>query len=260
MPAVGTLLSEYRRRNRLPQLELAMLADVSSRHISFIETGRTCPSRSMLLRLAEVLDLPHKDSNLLLNSCGYAPAYSALDLDSDALAPVRHALKLMLDNHNPYTALVMDGSYNLMMANTAQQRLFSLVSNPAGELPTANLLEAILRDDVFKPLIVNWEEVTAHLLRRLRRQVLAYDKPEHRALLEKLLTMEVPENWQAPDEDPEDGPMLTIDFKMGELTLSLFTAITQFGTALDIGVEEILIEHYFPANAECEAFFSAEQN
>ncbi|GAB5501320.1 MAG: helix-turn-helix transcriptional regulator [Pseudohongiellaceae bacterium] len=260
MPAVGSLLSEYRKRNRLSQLDLAMLADVSSRHISFIETGRSSPSRNMLLRLAEVLNLPHKDSNLLLNSGGYAPAYSALDLGSEALQPVRQALKLMLDNHNPYPALVMDASYNLLMANTSQQRLFSQVVDNSGHLPTNNLLEAVLRHDVFKPLLLNWEEVASHLLRRLRRQVLAYDQPEHRELLKKLLTMDVPENWQAPTESPEDGPILTIDFKMGEQTLSMFTAVSRFGTALDIGVEEILIEHYFPADAECEAFFSAANN
>lgn len=260
MPAVGTLLSEYRKRNRLSQLDLAMLADVSSRHISFIETGRSSPSRSMLLRLAEVLNLPHKDSNLLLNSGGYAPAYSALNLDAEELQPVHRALTLLLDNHNPYPALVMDGNYNLLMANTAQQRLLAQIADRTGKLPTSNLLEATLREDVFKPLLGNWEEVAGHLLRRLRRQVLAYDKPEHRELLTKLLAMEVPENWQAPGDSLEDGPVLTIDFKMGELTLSMFTAITQFGTALDIGVEEILIEHYFPANAECEAFFSAAGN
>jgi len=260
MPAVGTLLTEYRKRNRLSQLDLALLADVSSRHISFIETGRSSPSRSMLLRLAEVLDLAHKDSNLLLNSGGYAPAYSSLDLESEAMRPVRHALKLMLENHNPYPALVMDSSYNLLMANSAQQRLFSQVVGTTGQLPTGNLLEAVFREDAFKPLLVNWSEVASHLLRRLRRQVLAYDKPEHRALMDKLLAMDVPDNWQAPEETPEDGPVLTIDFRVGDLTLRMFTAITQFGTALDIGVEEILIEHYFPVGTECETFFSAANN
>ncbi len=166
----------------------------------------------------------------------------------------------MLDNHNPYPALVMDASYNLLMANTSQQRLFSQVVDNSGQLPTNNLLEAVLRHDVFKPLLLNWEEVASHLLRRLRRQVLVYDQPEHRELLKKLLTMDVPENRQAPTESPEDGPILTIDFKLGEQTLSMFTAVSRSGTALDIGVEEILIEHYFPADAECEAFFSAANN
>ena len=101
MPAVGTLLSEYRKRNRLSQLELSLLADVSSRHISFIETGRTQPSRKMLLRLAEVLGLPHKESNLLLNSGGFSPAYSELQADASELEPIRQALDMILENHNP---------------------------------------------------------------------------------------------------------------------------------------------------------------
>ena len=126
MSAVGPLLSEYRKRNRLSQLDLSLLAEVSSRHISFIETGRTKPSRAMLLRLADVLNLPLNDSNLLLNSGGYAAAFSELDLESDEMTAVRGALDLILDNHNPFPALVMDGCYNLLMANQAQQKLMAL--------------------------------------------------------------------------------------------------------------------------------------
>ena len=123
MSAVGPLLSEYRKKNRLSQLDLSLMADVSSRHISFIETGRSSPSRSMLLRLADVLDLPHRDSNPLLHSGGYTAAYTELDLEAVGMAPVKDALQLILDNHNPYPALVMDGSWNVLMANTAQQKM-----------------------------------------------------------------------------------------------------------------------------------------
>ena len=123
MSAVGPLLNEYRKKSRLSQLELSLLADVSSRHISFIETGRSQPSRAMLLRLADVLNLPHQDSNLLLNSGGYAAAYTELDMDSSEMEAVRQALNLILENHNPYPAIVMDSAYNLLMANQAQQNL-----------------------------------------------------------------------------------------------------------------------------------------
>lgn len=259
MSAVGPLLSEYRKRNRLSQLELSLLADVSSRHISFIETGRARPSRAMLMRLADVMDLPHKDSNLLLNSGGYAAAYSALDLENDAMQPVRDALGMILRNHNPYPALVMDGNYNLLMANQAQQNLMTLMAQTLrqdGELPTNNLMLALFREDMFRPMIANWEVVASHLLRRLRRQVLAYDSEPHKALYQQILALEPPDNWQQPGETGDDGPMLTIDFNLDGLTLSLFTTLSQFGTALDTGMEELLIESYFPANKASEQFFS----
>ncbi len=260
MSAVGPLLSEYRKRNRLSQLELSLLADVSSRHISFIETGRTQPSRAMLLRLADVLNLPHKDSNLLLNSGGYAPAYSAMNLDSEEMEAVRGALNLILDNHNPYPALVMDGCYNLLMANEAQQTLMALGLENITDIPTHNLMEALFREDMFRPLISNWDEVASHLLRRLRKQVLAYGNPGHKELYDRLIEMNPPADWQQPDDSTDDGPMLTVDFKLGDLTLSTFTTLSQFGSALDIGMEELLIESYFPADEKTKAFFTARNN
>ncbi len=256
MSAVGPLLSEYRKRNRLSQLELSLLADVSSRHISFIETGRSRPSRAMLMRLADVLELPHKDSNLLLNSGGYAAAYSELDLNSEAMQPVRATLGLILENHNPYPALVMDGNYNLLMANQAQQNLMALALGQDHQLPTNNLLMALFREDMFRPLIANWEVVASHLLRRLRRQVLAYDSEPHKALYQRILALDPPKNWQQPAEVGEDGPMLTLNFSLDGITLSMFTTLSQFGTALDTGMEELLIESYFPADKASEQFFS----
>ena len=260
MSAVGPLLSEYRKRNRLSQLELSLLADVSSRHISFIETGRSQPSRAMLLKLADVLNLPHKDSNLLLNSGGFAPAYSEMKLDSEEMEAVRGALNLILENHNPYPALVMDGCYNLLMANQAQQTLMALGIGDLSNIPTHNLMEALFRKDMFRPLIANWEEVASHLLRRLRKQVLAYGNPGHKELYEKLIELNPPSNWQQPGDLADDGPMLTVDFKLGDLTLSKFTTISQFGSALDIGMEELLIESYFPADEETKAFFTNRNN
>lgn len=255
MPAVGPLLSEYRKKSRLSQLDLSLLADVSSRHISFIETGRTSPSRAMILRLADVLDLPHKDSNLLLHSGGFAAAYTELDLGADDMQPVREALTLILDNHNPYPALVMDGSWNLLMANSAQQMMTAAISDGSGALPTRNLLEAIFRQDCYKPFIENWDEVASHTLRRLRKQVLAFGKPSDDALYKRLMEMSPPDNWQQPDDSPDDGPMLTVDINLGGQSLKMFSTLSQFGTALDAGMEELLIESYFPADEQAKAFF-----
>ena len=119
-----------------------------------------------------------------------------------------------------------------------------------------NLLMALFREDMFRPLIANWEVVASHLLRRLRRQVLAYDSESHKALYQKILALNPPENRQQPGEIGEDGPMQTIDFSLDGITLSLFTTLSQFGTALDTGMEELLIESYFPANKFSVQFFS----
>lgn len=257
MPSVGPLLSEYRKRSRLSQLDLSLMADVSSRHISFIETGRTNPSREMILRLADVMDLPHKDSNLLLNSGGFSAAYTDFDLDRDEMAPVRHALNLILDNHDPYPALVMDGNWNVLMQNQTQQQLMAKIMGTGRQLPTRNIVEAVFLEDAFKPHIANWDVVASHLLRRLRKQVLAFGHPELKALYEHLQTLSPPEGWQQPNDELSDGPMLTIDFFMDGLTLSMFSTISQFGTALDTGMEELLIESYFPANDECRELFGS---
>lgn len=258
MSAVGPLLSEFRKKSRLSQLELSLLADVSSRHISFIETGRTQPSRAMLMRPADVLNLPHKDSNLLLHSGGYAAAYSELQLDSSELEPVRHALGLILDNHNPYPALVMDGDYNVVMANSTQQVLLTRLLKPGQELPAGlNVLEAVFSAAALRPVIVNWDTVASHLLRRLRKQVLAFGKPSHTALLARLESMSPPPDWQQPKESQHDGPMLTVDFQLEGQILSTFTTLSQFGSALDIGIEELMIESYFPADNASRKFFEA---
>lgn len=258
MSNVGSLLSDYRRQSRLSQLDLSLLADVSSRHISFIETGKTNPSRPMLMRLAEVLNLSLKDSNLLLNSGGYTAAFSEFNINSEEMTPVREALKLLLDNHNPFPALAMDGNWNLVMMNKTQEMMLGRIADANGakldSFPN-NLLEAIFREDGFRPYISNWDQVGSFLLRRLRRQALTSSNPEHLALFERILTLAPPKNWQQPNDN--DGPMLTVDFKLGEQQLSMFTVLSQFGTALDVGMEELIIESYFPADDHCRDFFLA---
>jgi len=255
MSTVGPLLSEYRKRYHLSQLDLSLLADVSSRHISFIETGKTKPSRTMLLRLADVMDLPLKDSNLLLHSGGYAAAYTQLEFNSEEMAPVRQALNIMLENHHPYPALVMDGSWNVLMVNRAQEAMNEKLLPQMPAAFSGNLLEAVFREDLYKPFIGNWDQVASHTLRRLRKQVVAYAKQEHQSLYDRLLELAPPDNWQQPDEGEHDGPMMTIDFKFNGLSLSMFSTLSQFGTALDIGMEELTIESYFPADEASRLLF-----
>lgn len=140
----GQILAELRKTRRLSQLDLALRAEVSSRHLSFIETGRSQASASMLKRLAMELELSCRDTNRLLLSAGYAPAFSNTDLDSDAMAPVRQALEIMLVNHNPFPAVVLDAHWNVLMANQAQQQLMSLMMQERGPFPqTANVVELV---------------------------------------------------------------------------------------------------------------------
>ena len=254
MSSVGTVLSEIRRRHNLSQQALAMMAEVSPRHISFIETGRSQPSRAMLLRLSDVLGMSLQDSNLLLHSGGFAAAYSALDINSAAMRPVREALQMILDNHNPYPALVMDGNWNVLMSNTAQQALANSVATSADGPPSRNILELVFHPQGFRPYISNWEEVAGHLLRRLRRQVQAYDRPPLRHLMSRLLAMDPPADWQQPSQSHE-GPMLSVHLLSPAGELRLFSTLAQFGTALDVGMEELMIESYFPVDQATRDYF-----
>ena len=255
MNAVGSLISEYRKRSHLSQLDLGIMADVSARHISFIETGKSMPSREMLLKLADTLNLSLHDSNLLLNSGGFAPAFSQFQPDAPEMKPVREALAMMLEKQNPYPALVLDGDWNILMVNTGQQFLAQQLAIQPKENGSNNLLELVFDQDCYRPHIANWEEVAGHLLRRLRRQMLAYSKPGQLALFKKLLTMNPPPDWQQPDFQCPEKPVLTVDLKAGNQALKMFSTLSQFGTALDVGTEEILIENYFPADEATKAFF-----
>ncbi|MDD9888949.1 MAG: hypothetical protein OXU66_13845 [Gammaproteobacteria bacterium] len=150
----------------------------------------------------------------------------------------------------------MDSAYELLMANQAQQALMNPAWSDKSEFSSSNIVEMVFDPTLFRPLIANWVEVASHLLLRLKKQVLAYGKSEQSALFNKLLAKSPPKHWQQPAESIEDGTMLTVDFKVGDLTLSMFTTISQFVSALDLGMEELLIESYFPANEDSQKFFA----
>lgn len=257
--AAGTLLAEYRKTRRLSQLELGLRADVSARHVSFMETGRARPSREMLLRLAEALDLPHRDANILLAAGGYTPVYSQANLDAPEMRPVREALEIMLHNQEPFPATVVDGCFNVLMANRVQLGLFAMLfpdgppsrGPPSGRL---NVLELLFDPSGFRPLVANWNAVAGWMLRRLRRELAAFPQPALQALYERLLDMEPPADWEQPTGEPE-GPMLTVDLVLQGQSLRMFSTLSRFGTALDVGAEELLVESYFPADEATRVFF-----
>ncbi len=191
---VGPLLRDWRRRRRLSQLDLALEAGISARHLSFVETGRSKPSAEMVLRLAEQLDVPLRERNQLLLAGGYAPAYEERDLEAPELAPVHDAIQRVLDGHDPYPALVVDRHWNLLAGNHS---VAVLTAGVAPELlrPPANAMRLALHPDGLAPRIVNHGEWRAHLLERLARQVAVTSDARLQALLEEVAA------YSAPDDD-----------------------------------------------------------
>ena len=253
----GQILAELRKARRLSQLELALRADVSSRHLSFIETGRSQPSPTMLKRLALEMELNCRDTNRLLLAAGYAPAFTETDLSSNSMAPVREALTVMLSNHNPFPAVVLDAHWNVLMANEAQQRLMGLMIEERGPFPhTANVVELVFHPQGYRPFLRNWDEVAGFLLRRLHRDQQARPDPALAALLDRLAELaHVDELLHQQPGTPRDEPMMALEIELAGQRLRSFSTLASFGTALDVVMEELRIEHYFPADEATRRWF-----
>ena len=250
-PGVGALLRDWRRRRRLSQLDLALSADVSARHLSFIETGRARPSADMVLRLAEHLDVPLRDRNQLLLAAGFAPAFGQRDLAAPEMGPVRDALTRLLTAHEPFPALVVDRHWGLVAGNRA---LGLLTAGVAPELLTepVNVLRLALHPDGLAPRIANLSEWRAHLLDRLGRQAAVSADPALAALLEELAGLPGGDPAQTHDLTTTDVVTpLRLRHPGGELTF--LSTITTFGTAADVTVAELSLEAFFPADEHTAA-------
>ena len=246
-PGVGPLVRDWRQRRRRSQLDLALSADVSARHLSFIETGRARPSAEMVLRLAEELDVPLRDRNGLLLAAGYAPAYGQRSLEEPEMGPVREALTRLLDAHEPFPALVVDRHWGLVAAN---RPLGLLTAGCAPELleEPVNVLRLSLHPDGLAPRIANLSEWRAHLLDRLGRQAVASGDPALGTLLEELASYPGGDPGQTHDLAAGDvATPLRLRHPAGEL--SFLSTITTFGTAVDVTLSELSIEAFYPADA-----------
>ncbi len=244
---VGTLLREWRQRRRLSQLELANAADISTRHLSFLETGRAAPSREMVLRLAERLDLPLRERNTLLLAAGFAPMYGQRRLDHPTLAGAREAIERVLAAHDPYPALVIDRYWVLVGANRAVHRLLDGV-DPVLLAPPVNVLRLSLHPAGLAPRIVNLGEWRAHLLSRLRQQIDASADARLDDLLRELRGY--PARGGASAGGPVDAAVvvpLVLATAFG--TLRLLSTTTVFGTPVEVTLAELAIESFFPADA-----------
>lgn len=256
---VGELLREWRTRRRLSQLELAIQSGVSTRHLSYVETGRSRPSREMVLFLAEHLDVPLRERNRLLVAAGFAPAYRQSSLDDDALASARAAIDVILANHEPLPALVVDSTWRLLDANSGMAPFLSRIAPNLLE-PEPNVVRASLHDDGLAGAIVNFDEYAGHLVARLRRQRDAAGSAELAALLDEVTAY--PAVAAALDRLgplPPPGAVLPLHVRFDDGTeLRFFSTMTVLGAPLDITLDELAIESFFPADAATAAAFGTQ--
>jgi transcriptional regulator with XRE-family HTH domain len=242
-PAFGVLLREWRQRRRVSQLDLAIAADVSARHVSFLETGRSNPSREMVLRLAERLDVPLRDRNPLLLAAGYAPSYPRRPLDDPAMTPVREAVAAILAGYEPYPALAVDRDWTLVAANAG---VAALTAHAAAHLrePPVNVLRLSLHPDGLVPHIVNLAQWRGYVLGRLAREVAAAGDDGPAALLAELA------GYPGGTEPAgaEHAVAVPLRIRLAGRELAFLSTVTTFGTALDITAAELSIEAFLPAD------------
>lgn len=259
-PQVGSLVRDWRRRRRLSQLELALDAGVSTRHLSFVETGRSKPGRELLLRVLQQLELPLREQNHLLLAAGHAPAFPERALDDPELAPARDALDLILSGHEPFPAIVVDRGWNLVAANAAVLALSRGVDiDPALLEPPVNALRVSLHPRGLGPLIVNLAGWRAFFRERLERQVAMGGGDDLVALIEEIETYTDATSEKGPASYPEVGgtlgPLRLLAPDGGEL--SFFSMFAAFDTPFDVTTSELAIELLFPADRATAAALEA---
>jgi len=256
-------LRYWRARRGYSQLRLSAESGISQRHISFLESGRSQPSRELIVRLGNALDIPLRQRNAMLLAAGFAPAYRERSLTDPELAAVRQALDFMLTQQAPYPALVVDRLWNLVMLNQPARRLMGWLLGlaPGQPLPVdgVNVVRLMLDPHGIRPCLANWQEVCADLLHWVQREAMA-DGPGSEAtrLLESLLTLPgVREAARAVNPDSHALPFMTVALRKGDTELRLFTTIATMGTPRDVTVHELRIESFFPADAATAAWFHA---
>jgi transcriptional regulator with XRE-family HTH domain len=248
----GSLLRDWRLRRRLSQLDLALEAGISARHLSFVETGRSRPSAQMVLHLAEQLDVPLRERNMLLLAAGHAPVFGQRGIDEPEMGPVRDALDAVLRGHEPYPAVVVDRHWGMVAGNRAIALLTHGVA-PALLEPPVNVLRLSLHPDGMAPRIVNLAEWREHLLDRLGRQAVTSGDPALAALHAELAAL--PGGGPVAPPDP-DAAQIAVPLRLrapGGAELAFISTVTTFGTATDVTVAELAIESFFPADAATAA-------
>lgn len=250
--AFGDHLREWRQRRHLSQLDLAGDAEISARHLSFVETGRAAPSRDMVLRLAERLDVPLRERNVLLVAAGFAPAFPDRSLDDPALAAARQAVETILRAHEPYPALAVDRHWNLISANRMVPPLLEGVA-PSLLAPPLNVMRLSFHPEGLAPRTANLAEWCAHLLERLHRQCETTADPVLIALHEELKSYPVPAR-KTPHLVGAEGLAVPFQMRAGDDVLSFISTTMVFGTPLDVTLSELALETFFPVDDKTTAF------
>jgi transcriptional regulator with XRE-family HTH domain len=242
---VGKLLRAWRERRRLTQLDLALAADVSTRHISFVETGRSKPTSAMILHLSEQLEIPLRERNMLLLAGGYAPAYPEHELNSPPMSAVNEAINSVLEGHEPYPAVVVDRHWELVAANAA---IAVLTEGSAGRLlePPVNVLRLSLHPDGMAPRIANLGDWREHMLHRLAHQAQTTGDAQLRELHDELTGYPGGQSHATAGQSP--AIVVPLRYRTAHGELSFFSTTTVFGTPLDVTVAELAIEAFYPAD------------
>jgi transcriptional regulator with XRE-family HTH domain len=259
---VGPLLRKWRTARHLSQLELSQEAEISTRHVSFIETGRSRPSREMVLLLASALDVPLRERNSLLQAAGFAPAYRETGLDDPAMASMREAVRLILKQHEPCPALAMDRHWSLVMANAPYARFLGLLlgerapKTPPYEVlpePRLDTLLPLFDPDLLRPRIANWEEVARTLLRRMRREAALEGDPRTDEILERLAAFPgVKDLMREPETLGPQALVIPVELDLPGTRLRFFSTVTTLGAPQDITLAELRIEAMHAADADTE--------
>ena len=248
--SVGVLLRAWRQRRRRSQLDVALDTEISQRHLSFVESGRAVPSREVVLRLAEQLDVPLRERNALLLAAGYAPRYAERSLTDADMSAARRAVETILRAHEPHPALALNRHWQLVAANDALAPLMASVADPALLAPPVNVMRVALHPCGLAPRIANLAEWRAHLLERLRRQVEASADATLVALLAELSAYDLP--LSRPETaliDPPSGIVVPLELDTAAGRLSLISTTTVFGSPVEITLSELAIETFYPADS-----------
>ena len=254
-PVFGPLLRHWRTSRRMTQLGLATEAGISARHLSFLETGRSQPSREMVQLLAGMLDVPLADRNALLIGAGYAPVYGQRPLEAPELDHVRHALEFTLRQQEPYPALVMNAYHDIVMRNEASRRIFEVLRGPVTANQSINGIRTIFDPKGLRPLVVNWDEIAECMMQSLQRQIAETGNETLMRLREELLAYpDVPARFRSVGALPVDPPIINLKLRKGDIALSFFSTMTLLGRTRDITLDNLKIECFFPADAATDAF------
>jgi transcriptional regulator with XRE-family HTH domain len=255
--SVGNLLRSWRQSKGLSQLDVAMHAGFSARHISFIETGKSQPSRDALLAIAESLDVPLRDRNRLLTAGGFANVYKETQLAAADMAQVRQVLQFILDRHEPYGAIVLDRLSTVLMGNAAALKLMSQVADASLLAPPANMLRAVFHPQGVRRFIVNWPDVSRVLLDRAERELVSADDADAAGLLKEIRGYASDMAKPAQSRLQPADVLLPVHIKKDGLDLRLFSTIMTIGTPQDITLQELRIETFFPADESTEQTWRA---